>query len=165
MNGAIRFRALDHSTYLPAIMPERVGAKRLEAADGVQAPVLFKIPLLRSALLGFGCARPATKGVMNALFRGSIDFGILPGGMEEVALYSRGRERVYLSKRAGFVKYALQQGPWVIASFGRSLITVLSEERKTQILRTALASPPLARARGAGEGGCRLLAAADLHLR
>ena len=30
--------------------------------------------------------------------------------MEEVALYTRGRERVYLRKRAGFIKYALQHG-------------------------------------------------------
>ena len=30
--------------------------------------------------------------------------------MEEVALYTKGRERAYLKKRAGFIKYALQHG-------------------------------------------------------
>ena len=30
--------------------------------------------------------------------------------MEEVALYKKGRERIYLKKRAGFIKYALQYG-------------------------------------------------------
>ena len=44
------------------------------------------------------------------LFRKHLDFGILPGGMEEVALYSRGRDRVFIRKRAGFIKYALQHG-------------------------------------------------------
>ena len=127
-------------------------------ADGVQAPVLFRIPLLSNALIGFGCCTPATKKDMHRLFKNKawappatylpptirtqhpslrttthhhalpthqyctpscslacahplqIDFGILPGGMEEVALYTKGRERVYLKKRAGFIKYALQHG-------------------------------------------------------
>jgi 2-acylglycerol O-acyltransferase 2 len=47
---------------------------------------------------------------MHGLFRKKVDFGILPGGMEEVAMYTKGRERVYLKHRAGFIKYALQHG-------------------------------------------------------
>ena len=47
---------------------------------------------------------------MKALLARGVDFGILPGGMEEVALYSHGQDRVYLSRRAGFIKYALQYG-------------------------------------------------------
>ncbi|KAH8050498.1 2-acylglycerol O-acyltransferase [Aureococcus anophagefferens] len=74
------------------------------------APVLFRIPLLRQALLGFGCCTPATKQGMFSLFRKNLDFGILPGGMEEVALYSQNRDRVFIRKRAGFIKYALQHG-------------------------------------------------------
>jgi len=41
---------------------------------------------------------------MHGLFRREIDFGILPGGMEEVALYTKGRERVFLKNRKGFIK-------------------------------------------------------------
>ena len=47
---------------------------------------------------------------MFGLFRQRSDFGILPGGMEEVALFEFGRERVYLKRRKGFIKYALQHG-------------------------------------------------------
>ena len=36
--------------------------------------------------------------------------GALLEGMEEVALYEKGKERVYIRKRAGFIKYALQHG-------------------------------------------------------
>ena len=60
--------------------------------------------------MGFGCATPATKEAMHALFESQVDFGVLPGGMEEVALYTKGRERVYLKRRMGFIKYALQYG-------------------------------------------------------
>jgi hypothetical protein len=104
LNGAVRLRAEKEDTYLPAEFVEGVSIERLRKADGVQAPILFKIPLLRSALMGFGCATPATKKDMHKLFKNKIDFGILPGGMEEVALYTKGRERVYLKKRAGFIK-------------------------------------------------------------
>ena len=110
LNGAVRLRAEDEATFLPPEFTESVSVERCRRADGVQAPVLFRIPLLRSALLGFGCCTPATKRDMGRLFSRKIDFGILPGGMEEVALYTRGRERVYLRKRAGFIKYALQHG-------------------------------------------------------
>ena len=47
---------------------------------------------------------------MFGLFQQRSDFGILPGGMEEVALFEFGRERVYLKRRKGFIKYALQHG-------------------------------------------------------
>lgn len=50
------------------------------------------------------------QSAMHGLFRKKVDFGILPGGMEEVAMYTKGRERVYLKHRAGFIKYALQHG-------------------------------------------------------
>jgi len=111
LNGAVRLRAEDERKYLPPeFLTNGVTIERCRRADGVQAPVLFRIPLVRNMLLGFGCATPATKACMSKLFASGTDFGILPGGMEEVALYQRGRERVYLRQRAGFVKYALQHG-------------------------------------------------------
>ena len=110
LNGAVRLRAEDEATFLPKELTDAVGVARLRRANGVQAPIMFKIPLLRNVLLGFGCCTPATKSAMFGLFESQADFGILPGGMEEVALYTRGCERVYLRKRAGFIKYALQHG-------------------------------------------------------
>ena len=96
--------------YVPSEMMRHVSPARLAKGSGVQAAVLFKIPFLNAVLKAFGAATPATKAGMFALFRARSDFGILPGGMEEVALYARGRERVYLRRRAGFIKYALQHG-------------------------------------------------------
>ena len=45
--GAVRFRAEDEATYLPKELLEGIGLERLRKADGVQAPVLFRLPLLR----------------------------------------------------------------------------------------------------------------------
>jgi len=61
LNGAVRLRSEDEATYLPKEMVEGISLARLRRADGVQAPVMFNIPLLRSALKGFGCCTPATK--------------------------------------------------------------------------------------------------------
>lgn len=110
LNGAVRLRANDDSSYLPREFDDTMDEERKRTCDGVMAPVLFRLPLLRQALLGFGCATPATRTGMFSLFRNGIDFGILPGGMEEVALYSHGKDRIYIKKRAGFIKYALQHG-------------------------------------------------------
>ena len=73
---------------------------------------LFKFP---STLSSFARSLFLTRVIliqsaMHGLFRKKVDFGILPGGMEEVAMYTKGRERVYLKHRAGFIKYALQHG-------------------------------------------------------
>lgn len=110
LNGAIRLRADDDARYMPAGFADALAEDRKRSCDGVMAPVLFRIPFLRNALFGFGCCTHATKAGMFSLFKKGRDFGILPGGMEEVALYREGTDRVFLRTRAGFVKYALQHG-------------------------------------------------------
>lgn len=42
---------------------------------------------------------------------------MLPGGMEEVALYTFQQEHVFLSPRKGFIKYALQHGYLLIPGY------------------------------------------------
>lgn len=37
-------------------------------------------------------------------------FGIVAGGFNEASQFARNQERVYLRKRKGFIKYALQYG-------------------------------------------------------
>jgi len=110
LNGAIRFRTLQPTKFVPPAVDAVLMPHRQASCSGVMAPVLFTIPLLRNVLLGFGCCTPATKAGMTSLMRQGLDFGILPGGMEEVALYAYQRERIYIQHRAGFVKYALQYG-------------------------------------------------------
>jgi len=117
MNGAVRFRTEQPDTYVPPELAQALTASRMNTADGVMAPLLFRVPFLRSVLLGFGCCTPATKEGMRRLLRQRVDFGILPGGMEEVALYTVGRDRVYISKRAGFIKYALQHGYCLLPAY------------------------------------------------
>lgn len=115
LNGAVRFKTGDDMRYAPRELVEGVPSERRATCDGVMAPVLFRIPLLRQILLGFGCATPATKRRMCDLMNRGIDFGILPGGMHEVALYEKGRDRIHT--RPGFVKYALQYGVCLLPAF------------------------------------------------
>jgi len=111
MNGAIRAKARQPQKYLPkeAMISDRV--------SGVQAPVLFKMPILRQVLQLFGCSTPATKNGMFGLFRKNMTFGIIVGGSEEVAIHVRGRERLFLKHRAGFLKYAMQFGYKIVVAY------------------------------------------------
>jgi hypothetical protein len=117
LNGAIRFKADLPSQYLPQEVEQYLSQDRLRQISGVQAPVLFKIPILSVLLQKFGCCTPATKEAMFHLFRNRADFGILPGGMEEVALYEKGVDRIFIKNRAGFIKYALQHGYTLVLGF------------------------------------------------
>jgi 1-acyl-sn-glycerol-3-phosphate acyltransferase len=87
------------------------------SVSGVQAPVLFRLPILRWILLALGCCVPATKAGLSRLMRQRTTFGIIPGGSEEVALHASGREHLYLRHRAGFVKYALRHGYTLVIAF------------------------------------------------
>ncbi|KAL1523791.1 hypothetical protein AB1Y20_018714 [Prymnesium parvum] len=110
LNGALRGRA-KLSDALPKWLP-------LDArCSGVQAPILFKIPILRHILLAFGCCEPATKEGMHRLMKGKTTFGIIPGGSEECSIHVTGEEHLYLKKRQGFIKYALQYGYMVVIAF------------------------------------------------
>mmetsp|Transcript_6384 Transcript_6384/g.21229 ORF Transcript_6384/g.21229 Transcript_6384/m.21229 type:complete len:173 (+) Transcript_6384:572-1090(+) len=83
LNGAVRFKAKRPDLYLPAEVTSLLSDERLARISGVQAPLLFRLPLVRPMMLLFGCCTPATKEGMFGLFRQRSDFGILPGGMEE----------------------------------------------------------------------------------
>jgi len=111
LNGAIRAKTRQPDKYLPkeATLDHRV--------SGVQAPILFRIPILRQFLQWFGCTVPATKAGMVSLFKKKMPFGMVVGGSEEVALHIRGRERLFLKERAGFLKYAMQFGYKIIVAY------------------------------------------------
>ena len=56
-------------------------------------------------------AGAATKRTMlKAMEAGETSLALLPGGFQEATLCSRGKDRVYVKKRAGFVKYCLMHG-------------------------------------------------------
>ena len=110
LNGAVRARAKQPDALPPWLHFDA-------SVSGVQAPVLFKVPLLRWILLGLGCCVPATKAGVRRLLRTRTTFGIIPGGSEEVAIHENGKENIYLRERAGFIKYALQHGYTLLVAF------------------------------------------------
>lgn len=111
LNGAIRAKTRQPEKNMPK------EAMMHHSVSGLQAPILFRIPILRQMLQLFGCTVPATKKGMYSLLAKRMTFGIAVGGSEEVALHIRGRERLFLKKRAGFLKYALQFGFKVLIAY------------------------------------------------
>lgn len=49
-------------------------------------------------------------GNMKQMMKDKENIALIPGGFEETTLYERGKFRLYLKKRKGFIKYALQFG-------------------------------------------------------
>jgi 1-acyl-sn-glycerol-3-phosphate acyltransferase len=88
------------------------------------ATVLFRIPLVREICLWTGCI-DARKQTAERIFQpqpetttsnhhysnnnnGNISLMVLPGGQMEQLLTQQGREIIYLKKRKGFIRLALQ---------------------------------------------------------
>lgn len=110
-NGALRAMARMPKAYEPE------GFRIPERCKGVLAPVLFHIPFLATVLGLWGAAIPATKHGMKQLLKTRTPFGILVGGSEEVAIHEHGQENVFVNQRAGFVKYALEQGYTLVIAY------------------------------------------------
>eukprot|EP00756_Hemistasia_phaeocysticola_P012934 Hpha_TRINITY_DN15237_c0_g1::TRINITY_DN15237_c0_g1_i1::g.64406::m.64406 len=117
LNGALRYKACMPEKYLHEEVRPHITEGRVANMSGIMADVLFKVPLVRPLLHSLGCCRPATKSEILKLFDRRSDFGILPGGMDEVLLYRKGREVVYIRNRKGFMKYALQHGYLVVVGY------------------------------------------------
>lgn len=86
------------------------------AVHWLAADVLLALPFLGDFL-----AWNATEGVgatnMRLRMATRANVALLPGGFEEATHFARGRHRVYLKGRRGFVKLALQHGYKVHAVF------------------------------------------------
>jgi len=77
------------------------------------APALLRVPLLRQLFGSFGAIPNDRRSMLGALGRGE-HLSLFPGGIAELFLSSRQREAVYLTKRKGFVKMALQTGTSIL---------------------------------------------------
>lgn len=67
-------------------------------------------------------ALPATRAeIKKAMTRGD-SLAMLPGGFQEASICQRGKDRVYIKKRKGFIKYCLQGGYRItpVYNFGES---------------------------------------------
>jgi 2-acylglycerol O-acyltransferase 2 len=65
----------------------------------------------------------ATRKVMlDNMAKGTTSLALLPGGFQEATLCSKGKDRVYIKNRAGFVKYCLMHGYAItpVYTFGES---------------------------------------------
>jgi len=67
-------------------------------------------------------AGAATKGVIKQTMAKGESIALIPGGFQEATICKHGVDRVYVKKRAGFLKYCLQEGYSVVPcyTFGES---------------------------------------------
>lgn len=70
---------------------------------------LFWFPGLRDMLSWLEFDTVNKRTFVTLMERGQ-NLGFVPGGFEEATLFAHGKHRVYLSKRVGFIKLALQYG-------------------------------------------------------
>ncbi|ETM42826.1 hypothetical protein L914_11590, partial [Phytophthora nicotianae] len=79
------------------------------ACRWLSAENLFWFPLIRD-ILNWMEYSSCAKANMLKFMRRDQNVSIIPGGFEEATLYQRGKHRLYLKKRFGFIKIALQHG-------------------------------------------------------
>ncbi|GMF34862.1 unnamed protein product [Phytophthora lilii] len=70
---------------------------------------LFWPPMLREVLNWMDFSSVA-KATFQRVMPTGQNVSLIPGGFEEATLYRRGKHRVYIKKRFGFIKMALQYG-------------------------------------------------------
>ncbi|KAL3670409.1 hypothetical protein V7S43_004728 [Phytophthora oleae] len=70
---------------------------------------LFWFPMLREVLNWMDFSSVA-KATFQRILPTGQNVSLIPGGFEEATLYRRGKHRVYIKKRFGFIKMALQYG-------------------------------------------------------
>ncbi|KAF4041799.1 Diacylglycerol acyltransferase domain-containing protein [Phytophthora infestans] len=70
---------------------------------------LFGVPLMRD-LLNWMDFSSVAKSTFQQRMSNRQNVCLIPGGFEEATLYERGKHRVYIKKRFGFIKLALQYG-------------------------------------------------------
>jgi 1-acyl-sn-glycerol-3-phosphate acyltransferase len=84
-----------------------------DALRTLAASILFKIPVFRELSLWTGCIDASRKCAEEALSQ-QKSLMICPGGEAEQIMTTYGREKVYLSKRKGFIKLAMRKGVPVV---------------------------------------------------
>ena len=78
------------------------------------ADALLSIPILKHTFGAFGLFSASKKSMVHHLGTLKKSCVLYPGGMAELFLCSKTEETLYLRKRAGFIKLALQTGADVV---------------------------------------------------
>lgn len=82
----------------------------------LSASVLFLIPLVRELALWTGCI-DARRSVAEKAIKGGNSILVLPGGEAEQIRTEYQKERVYLTRRKGFIKLAMRHNIPVVPSY------------------------------------------------
>ncbi|KAG7375595.1 hypothetical protein PHYPSEUDO_000563 [Phytophthora pseudosyringae] len=87
------------------------------------AESLFYFPVMRE-IINWMDFTSAAKEAVKKLLRTGQNACLMPGGFEEATLYERGKHRVYIKQRFGFIKLALQHGYKVhpVYTFGEEYV-------------------------------------------
>ena len=80
------------------------------------ASVLFSLPLVRELVLWTRCIDASKKVAKRALDRG-LSLAVIPGGEAEQMRTRTGIEEVFIRKRLGFVKLAMQHGAALVPCY------------------------------------------------
>ncbi len=99
------FRALMDGV-LGEVLPNLIETDRIRS---LAASILFKIPVVREICLWTGCIDASRKYAEIAL-QNQKSLLILPGGEAEQIRTTYGKEKIYLSRRKGFIKLAMRKG-------------------------------------------------------
>merc|ERR1740139_1085023 len=102
--------AADYRILLDGDLPSVLPNARVRA---LAASVLFRIPLVREISLWTGCI-DAARAVAERAIDAGFSLLVLPGGEAEQLATRCGEERVFLSRRKGFVKLAMRKGVPVV---------------------------------------------------
>eukprot|EP01084_Bolivina_argentea_P116986 207791_1 len=119
-----------HRSYIVALHPHGLGAEFRVLLDGMLsealgedlsfrslvANFLFKLPIMRELCLWTGCIDASAKVAERALSFGH-SLLIIPGGEHEQIMTEKGKEKLYLRNRKGFIKLALKHGIPIIPTY------------------------------------------------
>lgn len=83
---------------------------------GTGADVIFSFPIMRHVMAWVG-TRPAKRDHMQRIFEEGHFCAVIPGGIAEMYVTSTAEETIYLKKRQGTVKLAIQQGANIVPVF------------------------------------------------
>ncbi|GMH32405.1 hypothetical protein BSKO_00239 [Bryopsis sp. KO-2023] len=95
--------------------------KGLKGCHGVASSICFRAPVIRHLWWWLGL-RPVSKESITNMLSSGKSCVLIPGGVREVLSMEKGKEVIFLSKRFGFVKMAMQQGVPIVPvfAFGQS---------------------------------------------
>ncbi|KAJ0404378.1 hypothetical protein ATCC90586_003121 [Pythium insidiosum] len=93
-------------------------SERFRNADArwLVAENLFWFPVLRDILRWHGFS-DVSKSTFERIMASGDNVCLIPGGFEEATIFRHNRHRVYLRRRAGFIKLALQHGYTVFPAY------------------------------------------------